>query len=70
MHCQYDNVALYDGSTIQIKQRLALLCGNITNHLPVIKSSNNNMIVVMKTDASSHFKGFKANIMFMYGKVL
>ncbi|KAK4871991.1 hypothetical protein RN001_016115 [Aquatica leii] len=67
LQCFYDYVELFDGITTNETSRLALLCGNLTNHLPLIKSTNNLMTVHFATDYTNHYSGFKAIVYFNFG---
>ena len=58
----YDNVEIYDGGSIQDENRLAMLCGNLTHHLPVFKSRNNSMVLHFHADDSRHYDGFTAKV--------
>ena len=63
--CYLDNVALYEGHAIDLSQRKALICGNLTNFPPVIKIQQNKAIVQFVSDFSNQAKGFSATVMFL-----
>ncbi|KAK5640278.1 hypothetical protein RI129_011089 [Pyrocoelia pectoralis] len=65
--CAFDNVEIFEGITTNISSRLAVLCGNLTGDLPVIKSTTNKMVVHFVSDSSNHFGGFSAVVYFNYG---
>lgn len=67
-NCRYDFVEIFEGLSANKSSRLALLCGDLQNHLSPISSLDNTMLVHMKTDFSRHNPGFKAAVAFMYGK--
>ncbi|XP_029168402.1 cubilin-like [Nylanderia fulva] len=62
--CYFDNVAVYEGALIKADKRLALVCGNLTEHLPTFKSESNSMVVNFNADSSRHFAGFTAKVLF------
>lgn len=67
--CRYDFVSVYDGITFNKTTRLASLCGNLDQNLPVIVSKSNSMIIYMETDSTNQLGGFKAAVYFTYGNV-
>lgn len=54
----------YEGTWINENKTIATLCGNLTNTLPVLKSTGNTMTVTFYSDDSRHFKGFNALVLF------
>ncbi|XP_029048305.2 cubilin isoform X2 [Osmia bicornis bicornis] len=62
--CIMDNVKVYDGSEPENSDRLAVLCGNMTEHLPVIKSTSNNMTVMYSLNTPIDNGGFVAKVLF------
>lgn len=60
--CMYDNIQVYDSATADSEKRLAMLCGNLTQHLPVLRSASNSMLVEFHADESRHYKGFSAKV--------
>lgn len=67
-YCRYDFLEVYDGLMVNQSARLALLCGDLGNHLSPIRSSQNSMLIHMKTDFSRHNTGFRGAVTFMYGR--
>uniref|UniRef100_A0A1Y1LNZ2 Cubilin n=1 Tax=Photinus pyralis TaxID=7054 RepID=A0A1Y1LNZ2_PHOPY len=65
--CSFDFLEVFDGSAANESSRLALLCGNLTAQLPVIKSVGSKVVVHFKTDFSNNYGGFKAVVYFNYG---
>ncbi|XP_076628821.1 cubilin [Colletes latitarsis] len=63
--CVFDNVEIYDGEEINEDKRLGKLCGNLTENLPVFKSTNNTMVVQFYADRSRHYGGFTAEVLFV-----
>lgn len=61
--CYYDNVAVYEGALVKSDKRIALICGNLTEHLPTFKSESNSMVVNFNADSSRHFAGFTAKVL-------
>lgn len=55
--CAYDNVAIYDGHSMN-GTLLARFCGNKIP--PPITSSTNKMLLVFRSDPYAEFTGFKA----------
>ncbi|EFN66210.1 Cubilin [Camponotus floridanus] len=62
--CYFDNVAIYEGALVKSDKRIALVCGNLTEHLPIFKSESNSMVVNFNADSSRHFAGFTAKVLF------
>ncbi|XP_050461753.1 cubilin-like [Cataglyphis hispanica] len=62
--CYYDNVAIYEGALVKSDKRIALICGNLTEHLPTFKSESNSMVVNFNADSTRHFAGFSAKVLF------
>ncbi|XP_077301904.1 cubilin-like [Arctopsyche grandis] len=67
-NCDYDYVAAYEGKEISEDSKLARLCGNLTESLPVIKSKTNNMVLHLETDTIIQYSGFVADVYFMLGE--
>ncbi|GBP07549.1 Cubilin [Eumeta japonica] len=63
--CYNDYIAVFEGVTINIEKRLALLCGHL-NTTTVVRSTGRDMVVEFVTDSSLGYKGFKADISFSY----
>lgn len=66
-NCEFDFVAAYEGNKISDDSKLARLCGNHTESLPVIKSKTNNMLLQLVTDAVVQYGGFVADVYFILG---
>ncbi|CAH0396981.1 unnamed protein product [Chilo suppressalis] len=64
--CYNDYLAIYEGLFINDDKRLSLLCGEGDNSSTVIRSSNNHMVLNMRTDSSSTGKGFQVAVIFTY----
>ncbi|KAK0075492.1 hypothetical protein PV325_006820, partial [Microctonus aethiopoides] len=62
--CYFDRLIAYEGSWTNRSKALATLCGNITESLPVVKSTGNTMTVSFISDVNRNFKGFSAAILF------
>ncbi|XP_013185402.1 cubilin [Amyelois transitella] len=63
--CSADFLAVYEGHSLDIDNRLAVLCGLIVSPT-VIKSKGNKLTVQFVTDQYIAFDGFKINVMFTY----
>lgn len=63
--CYYDDVAVYEGDLVKFDKRIALICGNLTEHLPTFKSESNSMVVNFNSDNTRHFAGFTAKVLFI-----
>ncbi|KAG7199007.1 hypothetical protein KM043_013159 [Ampulex compressa] len=63
-HCYYDYVTAYDGDSMETGRLMGEFCGNLTDHLPTLKSESNVMVVNFKTDDSQHYEGFEAKVLF------
>ena len=66
-NCYFDNVEIYEGFTTLRSKRIANLCGNLNKNLPVIKSENNTVLIVLITDRTGNHAGFKAEVYFADG---
>lgn len=60
--CYFDNIAVYEGEFVKQDKRIALVCGNLTDNLPTIKSESNSMVVNFNSDSSRNFEGFTAKV--------
>ena len=66
-NCQYDYLAVYDGMSISTSALIGRFCGSA---LPAnVRSVNNSVTVVFKTDASVTKGGFRALYSQTYGKM-
>ncbi|XP_033347146.1 cubilin [Bombus vosnesenskii] len=63
--CLYDVVTIYEGLEENDQNRLAKLCGDLSEHLPVIKSNSSSMRVLFHADYSRHYSGFTAKVLFV-----
>ncbi|CAK9795155.1 Cubn [Anthophora quadrimaculata] len=63
--CIYDYVNIYEGPEADNGHKLATLCGNLTQSLPIMKSVSNSLQVEFFTDGSRHYGGFLAKILFV-----
>ena len=63
-YCVFDYVEIFNGHSLDEEQRLAKLCGNLTNSLRPIVIQNNLAVIQYKTDLSNNMPGFSAAIMF------
>ena len=63
-YCMFDYVEIFNGHFMDEQQRLAKLCGNLTNSLRPIVIQNNLAVIQYKTDSSNNKPGFSAAIMF------
>lgn len=63
-YCIFDYVEIFNGHLLKEDQRLAKLCGNLTNSLRPIVIQNNLAVIQYKTDQSNNLPGFTAAIMF------
>lgn len=59
-NCIHDSVKIYSGRAQHEDKLIQTLCGNEINTTSLIKSSTNEMLVVMQTDSSFEAKGFLA----------
>ncbi len=62
--CYLDSVEVYKGMKMEKDQRKALLCGNLTQHAPVINIDSNNAVVKFHSDANVNNGGFSALVLF------
>lgn len=62
--CIFDNLQIYNGSEALDENKIAVLCGNLTENLPVIKSNSNSMVLKFHTDDSRHSVGFSIKVNF------
>lgn len=67
-NCYFDFLEIYNDFSMNKSSRLAKLCGNLNENLPVIQSKGNQMLIKIKTDFSKQFSGFDAVVYFTYGK--
>ncbi|XP_068628109.1 cubilin-like [Battus philenor] len=65
--CYNDYLGAYDGLTLDINKRLALMCGHI-NSSTIVKSTGNEMLLQFVTDSSVAYNGFKVEIIFSYSE--
>ena len=63
-YCIFDYVEIFNGHSMEEDQRLAKLCGNLTNTLRPIVIQNSLAVLQYKTDQSNNLPGFVATIMF------
>lgn len=68
MDCSFDSLSAFEGGEMDLTKRLVHLCGDLTNFLPVIKSTGNSMILNFVTDSSNEMGGFSADITFTIGE--
>lgn len=59
-------VDVFEGSFIDVAKRLGSYCGNLTEMLPIIKTTGNVMTVNFISDEYNHFGGFKALVTIFY----
>lgn len=73
-HCIDENIEVFDTPKNGNSTRLAKLCGNLSQKLPVIRSSGNTMTIRYTYMGYLLYQNrgttFKANIYFTYGKLL
>lgn len=62
--CYLDYVEVFEGHRTVENNRKARLCGNLTEHTPVVSVDSNKAIVKFATDATVNEKGFTALILF------
>lgn len=60
--CIFDNLQIYNGSETLDENKIAVLCGNLTDNLPVIKSNSNSMVLKFHADDSRHSAGFSLKV--------
>jgi hypothetical protein len=66
-NCQYDYLAVYDGTTVDSSNLIGRYCGDV---LPDnVKSTSNTMTVQFKTDGSVAKGGFRAVYQETHGKI-
>lgn len=69
--CRDESVEVFDIKENGTSERLAKLCGNLSNRLPVFRSSSNKMTVHYSYLAYLQYQNrnvtFKANVLFTYG---
>ncbi|KAJ6633725.1 Cubilin like, partial [Pseudolycoriella hygida] len=63
-HCYLDAVEVFQGLKTDADQRKAMLCGNLTQHAPVVNIKSNNAIVKFHSDGNVNNGGFSALILF------
>jgi hypothetical protein len=66
-NCYFDNVEIFEGSTILRSKRIANLCGDLSKNLPVITSESNAVVISMRTDRTLNHTGFQAEVIFSDG---
>lgn len=62
--CYLDAVEVFQGLKTEPDQRKALLCGNLTQHAPIINVESNNAVVKFHSDGSITHGGFSALVLF------
>ncbi|KAG4066297.1 hypothetical protein HA402_000521 [Bradysia odoriphaga] len=62
--CYLDAVEVYQGLKTDDTHRKALLCGNLTQHAPIINIASNNAVVKFRSDGNINSGGFSALILF------
>ncbi|KAJ6642436.1 Cubilin like [Pseudolycoriella hygida] len=62
--CKYDSVEVFQGLKTDADQRKAMLCGNLTQHAPVVNIKSHNAIVKFHSDGEFNSGGFSALILF------
>ncbi|CAH2083519.1 unnamed protein product [Euphydryas editha] len=65
--CLNDYIAVYDGSMIDLHNRLSLMCGSI-NTTTVLKSTKNTALLQFVSDTNLNFQGFKVEVLFSYSE--
>ncbi|XP_044726579.1 cubilin-like [Chrysoperla carnea] len=63
--CRFDYMNVYDGNVADEKYLLKKLCGSLK--YPIVRSTQNHMLIQFHSDSSSSFGGFEAEILFTYG---
>ncbi|XP_078037937.1 cubilin [Augochlora pura] len=63
--CFYDNLDIYDGTVEDEEKKLARLCGNLTDNLPIIGAANNTMYLRFHADSNREYEGFMAEVLFV-----
>lgn len=56
--CVHDSVEIYDGAEINPEKMLLKHCGSDLPNITVNSTKSNVMLVVLKTDSDTEFKGF------------
>ncbi|KAJ6643391.1 Cubilin like [Pseudolycoriella hygida] len=62
--CYLDSVEVFQGLMTDPDQRRAVLCGNLTQHAPVVNIKSNNAIVKFHSNGDNNNGGFSALILF------
>lgn len=55
---------MYQGLKPELENRRALLCGNLTQHTPIINIESNNAVVKFHSDGNINHGGFSALVLF------
>ncbi|KAI9577187.1 hypothetical protein GQX74_015641 [Glossina fuscipes] len=63
--CTFDGIEIYQGVKEVEDQRLAKLCGNLTNHLKFMQIPQNNGLLVSYSDMHDPSKGFRVLVTFI-----
>lgn len=61
--CYMDFVDIFQGHSTDLANRRARVCGNITDHLPVVNVLSNKAIIKYRTDSSIAGRGFAALVL-------
>uniref|UniRef100_A0A0N4Z7T2 Metalloendopeptidase n=1 Tax=Parastrongyloides trichosuri TaxID=131310 RepID=A0A0N4Z7T2_PARTI len=61
IHCNYDNVSVYNSHELSDEDLLGFYCFNNYSQEITVSSRGNQMFLIMKTDASIMYSGFKAS---------
>jgi hypothetical protein len=67
-NCDFDNVEIFEGSTILSSKRIANLCGDLNKNLPVITSESNAVVISMRSDCTVNHTGFQTEVIFTDGR--
>ncbi|XP_012136673.2 cubilin [Megachile rotundata] len=63
--CMLNNVRVYNGNSTDSENKLVTLCGDLSDNLPVIKSTTNAMAVECTTSKYDQNYGFSAKVLFV-----
>lgn len=62
--CYLDSVEVYQGLKTDKENRKAMLCGNLTQHAPIVNIDSNNAVVKFHSDGNINHGGFSALVLF------
>lgn len=54
---------MFQGLKTDIEQRKAMLCGNLTQHAPIINIESNNAVIKFHSDGNVNHRGFRALVL-------